>query len=69
MRPAVAAASTALGALDDPWGVGSWWVSPPARLTGERAPVDLVDTEEEDRLLRLARATAPGVPAFADTPV
>ena len=36
VRPTVAAVNTALGALEDPWGVGSWWVSPHARRPGCR---------------------------------
>jgi hypothetical protein len=45
-----------LDANEDPWGVLSWWVSPNARVTGQRAPKDLlVDASQHGALLALAR--------------
>ncbi|MDE0170196.1 MAG: hypothetical protein OXS29_11895 [bacterium] len=42
-------------AVEDPWGVASWWMSRNARL-GVR-PVDLVGTDRGDDLVAVARAT------------
>lgn len=58
VNPVVARANAELDALGDPWGVGSWWVSPHARLSG-LAPRTLVGTDREDDLLVLAGATRP----------
>lgn len=51
--PVVAAVNRHLGALEDPWGVASWWVSPHPRLSGN-APMDLVGTDRVGDLLVLA---------------
>jgi hypothetical protein len=44
-----------LGANDDPWGVASWWTTPSERLQN-RAPKELLGTDEEPLLLDLANA-------------
>lgn len=61
LNPVVAKVNEELDALGDPWGVGSWWVSPHARLGGS-APRSLVGTDREDDLLVLAgvKPAAPG---------
>ena len=53
INPVVARVNEALDAIGDPWGVGSWWVSPHARLGGS-APLSLVGTDREGDLLVLA---------------
>ena len=53
LNPVVAQVNEELDALGDPWGVGSWWVSPHARLGGV-APRALVGTDREEDLLVLA---------------
>lgn len=53
LNPVVAQVNEELDALGDPWGVGSWWVSPHARLGGV-APCALVGTDREKDLLVLA---------------
>lgn len=53
LNPVVAQVNEELDALGDPWGVGSWWVSPHARLSGV-APRALVGTDREEDLLVLA---------------
>lgn len=55
LRPAVARVNQELGAVDDPWGVASWWVSSHARLRG-RTPKDLLGTADERDLVELAAA-------------
>ena len=55
--PVVATVNRHLGAVDDPWGVASWWVSPHPRLGGA-APMDLVATAGADDLLVLAGVSA-----------
>lgn len=59
--PAVAQANRLLGARGDPWGVASWWATPNGRIEA-RTPIDLVGTDEDDRLVALAEgeATASG---------
>jgi hypothetical protein len=53
--PAVAQVNLLLDALDDPWGVASWWFSRSARLGGVR-PADVVaDEGRADDVLRVAR--------------
>ena len=52
VHPVVEAVNQSLGAAEDPWGVGSWWVSPHPRLE-DLAPMDLVGTQEEVDLLVL----------------
>ena len=52
VRVVVATVNVALDALGDPWGVGSWWVSPSARLGV--APWVLVGGSSEADLLTLA---------------
>ncbi len=44
-----------LDAVDDPWGVSSWWVASNPRLEG-KAPKDLLGTDREDDLPALARS-------------
>ncbi len=44
-----------LDAKDDPWGVASWWTTPSERLEN-RAPKDLLGTDEEPNLKLLADA-------------
>lgn len=44
-----------LEALEDPWGVASWWVTSNARLEGA-APRELLGTDRERDLLELASA-------------
>ena len=56
LNPVVAQVNKELDALGDPWGVGSWWVSPHARWVGT-APRALVGTERESDLLVLAGVT------------
>lgn len=53
LNPVVAQVNEELDALGDPWGVGSWWVSPHVRLGGV-APRVLVGTDREKDLLVLA---------------
>ncbi|MBB2903355.1 hypothetical protein FHR75_004197 [Kineococcus radiotolerans] len=53
VHPVVAQINHALGALEDPWGVASWWVSPHPRLLNH-APLDLLSTPDEHDLLVLA---------------
>jgi hypothetical protein len=53
INPVVVQVNEALDAIGDPWGVGSWWVSPHARLGGS-APLSLVGTDREGDLLVLA---------------
>jgi hypothetical protein len=55
IRETAAAVNRMLGASDDPWGVASWWTTPSERLQN-RAPKDLLGTEEESLLLELASA-------------
>lgn len=55
LRPTVAQANVVLRANGDPWGALSWWVSTNGRLEG-RAPVELIDTDEEQNLKPLAEA-------------
>jgi len=52
VHPVVEVVNQALGAAEDPWGVGSWWVSEHPRL-GDRAPRDLVGAADEGDLLVL----------------
>ena len=54
--PEVRAVNELLGAVDDPWGVASWWVSTNARV--DAAPMELVGTDRADNLPVLARAVA-----------
>ena len=54
--PRVRSVNELLGAVDDPWGVASWWVSPNARV--DAAPMELVGTDRADDLPVLARAVA-----------
>lgn len=56
--PVVAAVNRRLGALDDPWGVASWWVSPHPRLGGD-APMDVVTTARAEGLPVLAGVRVP----------
>jgi hypothetical protein len=44
-----------LGANADPWGVASWWTTPSERLQN-RAPEELLGTDEESVLLELAES-------------
>jgi hypothetical protein len=53
VRPVVAQVNRHLQALEDPWGVASWWVSSQPRLDG-RSPRDLLGSDEEPDLLVLA---------------
>lgn len=53
--PVAAEINLLLDALDDPWGVASWWISPTDRLNGD-APKDLLGTEDDGDIVVLARA-------------
>lgn len=55
VAPVVAQVNQLLGAVDDPWGVASWWISPSTRLGGQ-APRDLLGSDHEPDLMALARA-------------
>ena len=50
----VRAVNELLGAVGDPWGVASWWVSKNARI--DAAPLELVGTSRSDDLQALAGA-------------
>jgi hypothetical protein len=52
--PEVRRVNELLRAVDDPWGVASWWISLNARL-GER-PMDLIGTGRADDLVEAAQA-------------
>jgi hypothetical protein len=52
--PEVRRVNELLRAVDDPWGVASWWISLHARL-GER-PMDLIGTGRADDLVEAAQA-------------
>ena len=52
--PEVRLVNKQLVAVDDPWGVASWWMSRHSRL-GAR-PVDLVGTDRGNTLVAIARA-------------
>lgn len=54
--PEVRTVNELLGAVDDPWGVASWWISTNARV--DAAPMELVGTDRADDLPVLARAVA-----------
>lgn len=41
LRPGVGEANQLLNALEDPWGVASWWLSPHGRLRDGQRPADL----------------------------
>ena len=41
-----------LDAGEDPWGVLSWWVSPNARIPGNRAPKDLLPDASQHGVVR-----------------
>lgn len=56
VHPVVADVNLALDALNDPWGVASWWVAPTSRLVGRAAPMDLIGTGRDDDLRALAAA-------------
>lgn len=51
--PVVAVVNARLGALEDPWGVASWWISPQPRLDGQ-APRELIGSDRTEQLLTLA---------------
>lgn len=55
IREAAATVNRLLGANEDPWGVASWWTTPSERLQN-RAPKELLGTDEEPLLLELANA-------------
>lgn len=55
VAPVVAQVNELLSAVDDPWGMASWWISPSPRLGGQ-APRDLLGGEHESDLPKLARA-------------
>ena len=52
--PEVREVNLILGAVDDPWGVASWWISEHARL--RTRPADIVGTSRADDLLAAAGA-------------
>ncbi|MFM2438516.1 MAG: hypothetical protein RLZ55_1335 [Actinomycetota bacterium] len=56
VRPAVAAANKALGALEDPWAVASWWASPSALTATNVSPYELAITGQDDTLTQLVAA-------------
>ncbi|MFJ3876187.1 hypothetical protein ACIPW5_01855 [Streptomyces sp. NPDC090077] len=58
VRPTVARVNALLGADDDPWGTADWWLSPNAWLGP--APVTLLDTPDEQRLVDAAEFLAEG---------
>ena len=68
VHPVVETVNTTLRAVEDPWGVGSWWVSPTGCLD-ERAPMDLVGTDVENDLLVLVGALPPSAASDAGTEV
>lgn len=53
--PVAAEINLLLDALNDPWGIASWWISPTDRLNGD-APKDLLGTKDDGDLFVLARA-------------
>lgn len=55
IRDVAASVNRLLRASEDPWGVASWWTTPSERLRN-RAPKELLGTEEEPLLLELANA-------------
>lgn len=65
--PVVADINVRLDAVNDPWGVASWWVSPHPRLGG-RAPRDLIGTAEQDDLRRLISGRARLTTGFSPAP-
>lgn len=48
VRPVVAEVGKILDAGHDPWGVVSWWMSPNPRLSGQQAPMGLLDSQDAD---------------------
>jgi hypothetical protein len=58
VRPIVAEVNRHLQALEDPWGVASWWVSSQPRLDG-RSPRDVLGSDEEHDLLVLVGIDGP----------
>lgn len=50
VKPVVAYANVRLGAVGDPWGVASWWITPSELFDG-RSPLDLL---KQDRLTEIA---------------
>ena len=54
VRPVVREINEALGAVDDPWGVASWWLTPSARRRDHQSPADLVEAGDDDVVRRLA---------------
>ena len=68
VHPVVEIVNTALRAAEDPWGVGSWWVSPTSRLDG-LAPMDVVGSDIEDDLLVMVGALPPSAASDARTEV
>lgn len=56
VRPVVAEVNRLLDARHDPWGVGSWWLSPSGWLDEGRSPADLaVEGGQDDRIRAIAR--------------
>jgi hypothetical protein len=55
IRDIVSSINRRLGADVDPWGVASWWTTPMQRLQN-RAPEQLLGTDEESVLVELAEA-------------
>jgi hypothetical protein len=61
VRPDAGEVNRVLCAVDDPWGVASWWVSSNGRLGG-RTPADvLVEAPDTAALVELARGGADDV--------
>ena len=54
--PEIAKVGKLLHSSVDPWGTLSWWISPHARLTGGRAPRDLLGTPQSETIVKLAEA-------------
>jgi hypothetical protein len=55
LRPIVSEVNKLLDALDDPWGLASWWITPSERLDG-KSPKDMLGKANEREVLDLAKA-------------
>ncbi|MDJ0363016.1 hypothetical protein [Rhodococcus sp. H29-C3] len=56
IRPVVAEVNHLLDAKHDPWGVGSWWISPSGWLDEGLSPADLaVEGGQDERIRAIAR--------------
>ena len=52
VRPLVAEINHLLDARHDPWGVGSWWLSPSGWLPNGQSPADLAVLGGQDEVIR-----------------